>query len=61
MDYYKNAAHKLFKNPDMHLLFLRKYVIIFSADITVQKEEMNMVEYKHYDSSYEAETFKVFI
>ncbi len=45
----------------MLLLFLRKYVIIFSADITVQKEEMNMVEYKHYDSSYEAGTLKVFI
>ncbi len=36
------------------------YVIINSADITVNKEDMNMVEYKHYVRSYEAEVLKVF-
>ena len=50
-----------FKHLDMPLLFLRKYVKIITANITAQKVEMNMVEYKRYDSSYEAETLKVLI
>ena len=36
------------------------YVIMILADITVHKENMNMVEYKRYDRSYEAEVLKVF-
>ena len=36
------------------------YVIMISADITVHKENMNMVKYKHYVKLYEAEVLKVF-
>lgn len=36
------------------------YVIIISTDITVHNEGMNMIKYKHYVSSYEAEVLKVF-
>ena len=36
------------------------YVIIFSEDVTVHWENMSMVEYKRYVSSYEAEVLKVF-
>lgn len=36
------------------------YVIIFSEDVTVHWENMSMIEYKRYVSSYEAEVLKVF-
>ena len=36
------------------------YDIIISADNTIQNEDMYMIEYKHYDSSYETEVLKVF-
>ena len=44
----------------MLLIISFDYAIMIKADNAVKKEYMDMVEYKRYDSSYEAEVLKVF-